>query len=54
MSTYQCSDKMEKEYALTFDGGSFGNYTVILCRSCYQEQNKRFLISEKGLEVTSN
>jgi len=50
ISSFGCSCKRVKEYKLLFDGGSSGKYVVNLCVDCYDEEDKRFLISEERLK----
>jgi len=37
-----------KKFKLVFDGGVLGHYTLELCRSCYQMQEKKFLVREES------
>lgn len=50
---YRCRDDMAKICRLVFDSGSDGHYAVELCKECRQKQNKKFLISEQGLDPTT-
>ena len=38
---------LPKTFKLTFDRGVLGNYTLELCHSCYDSQDKKFLIREE-------
>jgi len=46
-AVFICSCDKPKKMRLIFDGGSSGNYTVELCNSCYQKQEKKFLIKKE-------
>lgn len=50
ISTFICTCNNQKTHRLIFDGGSAGQYAVELCNRCYQQQEKRFLISEELLK----
>ncbi|HXG13603.1 MAG TPA: hypothetical protein VNK25_00535 [Candidatus Nitrosotenuis sp.] len=43
---FVCKCNRPKRHRLTFDGGSSGNYDLELCEPCYEQQDKKFLISE--------
>ena len=42
----KCRCDNEKTHELLMDGGIMGLYTLHLCKKCYAEQDKRFLIKE--------
>ena len=42
-----CACKGPKIHHMTFDGGSIGNYTISVCKKCYSEIDKKFLIKEE-------
>lgn len=46
---FSCQCKRKKSYSLTLDGGSSGKYQLQLCKSCYQNEDKKFVISEEVL-----
>jgi len=45
---FACKCRKHKEHKLTFDGGSSGQYQLLLCKDCYFSQDKKFLISESS------
>ena len=45
--TFQCFCESKKKYRLVFDGGSEGEYSLDICKRCYPNQEKKFLIEEK-------
>lgn len=54
MNSFKCRDKREKVYRLIFDGGTSGNYCLEICKSCYQSQSKKFLISVELRGITGS
>lgn len=52
ISTFHCSCPKPKTRKLVFDGGSSGQYAVELCSTCYPNERKKFLISEKRIGDT--
>lgn len=42
-----CSEK--KYYQLRFDNGNSQDYVVTLCKTCYQKDDKKFLINEESV-----
>ena len=44
---YHCICNNPKKFKLTFDGGSSGQYLLELCKSCYDKEDKQFLIAEE-------
>jgi hypothetical protein len=46
---FRCFCKLPKKHRLIFDGGSSGQYTIDLCKRCYRQQDKRFLIFEERI-----
>ena len=42
---FECNCELEKKYRLTCDGDSTGNYIVEYCQSCFDSDDKQFLIS---------
>lgn len=46
---YECECLEEKKFRVVFDGGSTGNYIVEHCQRCYDEDNKKFMISVEEL-----
>ena len=49
-SIHRCRDNLPKKHRLVFDGGPAGNYTLELCKVCYSEEDKKFLISEENID----
>ena len=56
MSSHQipyfiCKDENPKTHCLIIDGGlKNGQYRLILCNSCYNIEEKKFVISEEVLQ----
>ena len=44
---FTCNCKRPKKYNMVFDGGSTGQYQLVLCPRCYSNEDKQFLISEE-------
>ncbi|AJW71744.1 hypothetical protein NADRNF5_2070 [Nitrosopumilus adriaticus] len=44
---FRCKCKKSKTNRMILDGGTKGNYTIELCSTCYNNHNKKFLISEE-------
>lgn len=42
---YECECEQEKTHIVTFDGGDFGYYIMEYCQSCYDSDDKQFLVS---------
>ena len=42
-----CNDK--KIYRLIFDSGDTGNYSVEYCQTCYDNDDKQFLIRQEAI-----
>jgi hypothetical protein len=42
-----CLDTSPKQFLLEFDGGNCGNYTILVCKECYSEIDKEFLVREE-------
>ncbi|MGQ0796009.1 MAG: hypothetical protein ACT4N5_07505 [Nitrosopumilaceae archaeon] len=49
MTTFACRCTAPKKHRLILDGGSTGFYCLDLCPSCYEKEEKKFLISEEEL-----
>ena len=51
--SFTCPCDSSKIHTVTCDGGiKNGNYRLILCDSCYEnEDNRKFVISDGGLEL---
>lgn len=47
---FQCRCHEPKKYRITLDGGSTGLYVINLCNSCYQKEDKQFMIKEEVLD----
>ena len=50
-SVFGCNHS-QKKFKLTFDGGLVGEYSLEMCQSCHDIQDKKFLISEERLKLT--
>jgi len=48
METFKCDHK--PSFKLILDGGVCGYFTLLLCKKCYDEHPKEFLISQEKLE----
>lgn len=48
--SFECYCEYEKKYQVEFDGGDSGKYVVNYCQICYDQDDKQFMISVKGLE----
>ncbi len=48
-SVHRCRDNLPKKHRLVFDGGPTGEYILELCKVCYYEEDKRFLIREEPI-----
>lgn len=46
----ECECSSIKNHKVTFDGGSTGNYVIEMCQTCYDNDDKRFIISEERLQ----
>jgi hypothetical protein len=44
-----CACKESKTYQLRYDGGSFGEYSILVCKACHSEIDREFLITEVKL-----
>ncbi|MCV0410100.1 hypothetical protein [Nitrosopumilus sp.] len=42
---YECECESEKRFRITFDGGDTGDYSVEYCQSCFDKDDKQFMIS---------
>jgi hypothetical protein len=42
-----CLCTSPKQFLLEFDGGNCGNYTILVCKECYSEIDKEFLVREE-------
>ena len=47
--TFFCSCKNKKNHRLTLDGGSSWKYCVELCKKCYKNEDKQFVIFEEEI-----
>lgn len=47
---YECICTEDKKFRIIFDGDSTGQYVVEYCQSCYDSDDKQFMISEEGLK----
>ena len=51
MSSYRCSDQEPKKYKVTFDGGSAGNDTWLLCSKHFNEPRfQKFILKIEELQ----
>lgn len=41
---YECECLEDKKYRLVFDGDSTGIYSILYCQSCYDSDDKQFMI----------
>ena len=48
-SYFECNDPDPKIRRLTCRGGSIGDYSIDMCSSCYEKDDKEFVISEEVL-----
>lgn len=50
--TLGCEDDNPKTYTVLCDGGvKHGQYRLILCDSCYDVEERKFVISEEILKI---
>lgn len=47
LATFACKCKAPKKHRLKLDSGPSGEYALELCESCYQKDDKRFVIEEE-------
>jgi len=47
---FRCKCQESKTNRMFFDGGSKGNYTLELCKVCYNKQSKKFLMEEELIQ----
>jgi len=50
VTTFVCKCAAQKKHRLILDGGSTGFYCLELCTSCYEKEDKQFLVSEEELK----
>lgn len=47
---YECICIEDKKFRIIFDGDSTGQYVVEYCQSCYDQDDKQFMISMERLQ----
>jgi len=45
----ECTCSATKQFRFVFDGGHFGNYSILVCKECYAAIDKEFLVKEEKL-----
>lgn len=48
---FECECTSEKRIRAIFDGGNSGYYSVDYCQSCFDGDDKQFLISMENIHV---
>ena len=44
-----CTCDAPKQFRLEFDGGRCGNYVILVCKECYADIDKEFLLKEERI-----
>jgi hypothetical protein len=47
----ECLCSEEKTYHIIFDGGSSGPYSVDLCKKCFDQDDKKWILSDVAFKT---